>query len=110
MTAGSDRLPRHRRPRVRCGAFPPDAVTGPPAGSPGGRSAVRCGRVPPSAPVAPVAVGAGTAPAWYRFLEDAGPVDRPCARTDATTLFTDLRRTAENAAVAARESHAPSRG
>ncbi|MCZ9336898.1 transketolase, partial [Streptomyces sp. TRM76130] len=66
----------------------------------------------PPAVRARVAVEAGIALTWYRFVGDAGRVvslEHYGASADATTLFTEYGFTAGNVAAAARESLAAAR-
>ncbi|MBT2414754.1 transketolase [Streptomyces sp. ISL-12] len=66
----------------------------------------------PPAVKARVAVEAGIALTWYRFVGDAGRIvslEHYGASADAKTLFTEYGFTAENVAAAARESLAAAR-
>ncbi|MEU6809819.1 transketolase [Streptomyces sp. NPDC046831] len=68
--------------------------------------------LPPSVK-ARVAVEAGIALTWYRFVGDAGRIvslEHFGASADAKTLFTEFGFTPENVAAAARESLAAARG
>jgi transketolase len=68
--------------------------------------------LPPSVR-ARVAVEAGIALTWYRFVGDAGRIvslDHFGASADASTLFAEYGFTAQNVAAAARESLAAARG
>ncbi|GGS33461.1 transketolase [Streptomyces griseoviridis] len=70
-------------------------------------------RVLPPAVKARVAVEAGIALTWYRYVGDAGRIvslEHYGASADAKTLFAEYGFTAENVAAAARESVAAARG